>query len=384
MGQLYSISLLGILIDSTNNRQKMEKEMKLFSSYQLGNMKLKNRVVMAPMTRSRATDNIPNDLMASYYATRAEGGLLITEGVAPSANGLGYPRIPGLYNQQQIDGWKKVTDAVHAAEGKIIVQLMHTGRVSHANNMEPGTKIIAPSAIVLSGEMYTDSEGPQAHPIPVEMTLADIQQAQNEYVEAAKNAIAAGFDGVEVHGANGYLIDQFINPASNQRTDAYGGNFENRNRFAIEVAEKVVAAIGPEKTGIRLSPYGVFNDMVVFDEVEDAFESLAGKLGKLKLLYIHIVDHSSMGAHEVTDSVKAKIAKAFDGVIMDSGGMDKKKAEAVLNAGDTELVSFGRPFLANADLVYKLKNDLRLNDPDFDTFYTPGEKGYTDYPLADR
>ena len=356
--------------------------MKLFSSYKLGNIELKNRIVMAPMTRSRAIDNIPNDLMAEYYSMRADAGLLITEGTAPSANGLGYARIPGIYNQAQIDGWKKVTDAVHAKGGKIFIQLMHTGRVSHPFNMEEGTKVLAPSAIALSGEMYTDKAGPQAYPEPKAMTSEEIQQAQEAYVQASKNAIEAGFDGVELHGANGYLIDQFINTASNQRTDEYGGSGENRVRFAIETAQKVVAAIGAERTAIRLSPYGAFNDMAGFDGLEETYEYLATELGKLSLAYIHIVDHSAMGAPPVTATVKEKIKTAFGGTIIASGGLDKEKAEKALQDEVGHLTAFGRPFISNPDLVLRMEKDLELNAPDFDTFYTPGEKGYTDYPLA--
>ena len=359
--------------------------MKLFSEYQLGGMTLNNRVVMAPMTRSRAIDNIPNDLMAEYYGQRATAGLIITEGTAPSPNGLGYARIPGIFNDAQVAGWKKVTDAVHAKGGKIFIQLMHTGRVSHPANMPEGSEVVAPSAVGKTGEMYTDAHGPQPYPVAREMTLADIEHAQEEYVQASRNAIAAGFDGVELHGANGYLIDQFINTASNHREDAYGGSVEDRSRFAIEVAQKVAAAIGADKTGIRLSPYGAFNDMEIFDSLEDTFEYLAGELGKLGLTYIHIVDHSSMGAPEVKESVKTKIQNAFGGTIIASGGYDNAtRAESTLNEGKGDLVAFGRPLLANPDLVHRLRNDLLLNAPDFDTFYTPGEKGYTDYPVADE
>ncbi len=356
--------------------------MKLFSKFNLKGLDLNNRVVMAPMTRSRAMDNIPNDLMANYYSQRANAGLIITEGVAPSANGLGYARIPGIYNNAQIQGWKKITEAVHGQGGKIFIQLMHTGRVSHPDNMEAGTEVMAPSAIGTSGEMYTDTNGMQSYPVPKEMTIQDIEMTQEKYVQAAKNAILAGFDGVELHGANGYLIDQFINTASNQRPDQYGGSIKNRNRFAIEVAQKVVAAIGSDKTGIRLSPYGVFNDMEIFDGLEDAFEYLAKALGELQLAYIHLVDHSSMGAPEVSASVKSKIQNAFGGTIIASGGLDKEKAEAALQNEVGELVAFGRPYIANPDLVYRLQNDVALATPDFDTFYTPGEKGYTDYPVA--
>lgn len=358
--------------------------MKLFSQYKLGKTELENRMVMAPMTRSRAIDNIPNDLMVEYYRQRATAGLIITEGVAPSANGVGYPRIPGIFNKAQVEGWKKITDAVHEEGGKIFIQLMHTGRVSHPENMGPGTKVMASSAVQLSGEMYTDSKGPQAYPIPQEMTLDDIKEAQNEYIEASKNAIEAGFDGVELHGANGYLIDQFLNTASNKRTDQYGGSIENRSRFAIEVATKVVKAIGVDKTAIRLSPYGAFNDMIADDQMEDLYAYLADELSKIGLVYIHLVDHSSMGAPAVPESVVQKIRNAFTGTIIASGGLDKEKAETILSLDKAELVAFGRPFLANPDLVYRMKNDLELNAPDFDTFYTPGEKGYTDYPFVKK
>ena len=357
--------------------------MKLFSKYNLGNLEMKNRIVMAPMTRSRAINNIPNDLMVEYYQQRSDAGLIITEGIAPSANGLGYPRIPGLYANEQIVGWKKITDRVHKQGGKIFAQLMHTGRVSHPDNMEDNAEIIAPSPIALQGEMYTDANGMQAYPTPREMTLSDIQQTQDEYVQAAKNAIKAGFDGIELHGANGYLIDQFINTASNKRNDAYGGSMENRCLFAIEVAQKVAESIGGERTGIRLSPYGAFNGMEIFDGLEETYEYLAGELGKIKLLYIHIVDHSSMGAPEVKNSVKSKIKNAFGGTIIVSGGFDQEKAERALHENKGDLAAFGRPFLANPDLVYRMKNNVTLNTPDFDTFYTPGEKGYTDYPTFD-
>ena len=356
--------------------------MKLFEPYKLGKIALKNRMVMAPMTRSRAIGNIPNQLMAEYYRQRSGAGLIITEGTAPSANGLGYPRIPGIYNDAQIEGWKKVTDAVHAAGSKIFIQLMHTGRVSHPENMEPGATIVAPSAIALQDQMWTDSKGMQPYPVPKAMSTADIQQAQQEFTDAAKNAIKAGFDGVEIHGANGYLVDQFINPASNQRNDNYGGSIANRSRFAIETARRVADAIGSDRTAIRLSPYGVFNGTIVFDDVEETYLYLAGELGKLKLAYVHIVDHASMGAPPVTETVKTGIRKAFGGVIIGSGGLDKTAAETLLTEGKAELAAFGRNYLSNPDLDHRFANNLPLQEPDFSTFYTPGEKGYTDYPFA--
>ncbi len=358
--------------------------MKLFSKYQLGNIELKNRIVMSPMTRSRAIDNIPNEIMTQYYKQRADAGLIITEGTSPSPNGLGYPRIPGIFNDLQIAGWKTVTEAVHKKGGKIFLQIMHTGRTSHPLNQGSDAEVVAPSAITLSGEMYTDKEGMQAYPVPKAMTAEDIEQAQQEYVQAAINAIAAGFDGVELHGANGYLIDQFINPASNQRIDNYGGSIENRARFVIEVAEKVVSAIGAERTSIRLSPYGVFNDMTIFEDIEETFEYLASELGKLSLVYLHIVDHSSMGAPEVPNSIKLKMKEAFGGTFIASGGLDKDKAERILEKGQGDLVAFGRPFISNPDLVTRFKEDIDLADPDPNTFYTPGEKGYTSYPFAQK
>jgi len=356
--------------------------MKLLTEYTLGDIKLKNRVVMAPMTRSRAFNNIPNDLMVEYYKLRSGAGLIITEGVSPSPNGLGYPRIPGIYNKEQVDGWKNITDSVHKNNGKIFIQLMHTGRVSHPENMPKDAEVIAPSAIATSGEMYTDSLGMQPYPTPKEMTLQDITNAQNEYVQSAKNAIGAGFDGVEIHGANGYLVDQFINTASNKRTDEYGGSIENRTRFAIETAKKMGETIGFDKTAIRLSPYGAFNGMEHFDQLEETYEFLAKELGKLGLAYIHIVDHSSMGAPEVNESVKSKIKAAFGRTIIASGGFDKDRAETVLKENKGDLLAFGRPYISNPDLVYRFENNLPLADPDYDTFYTPGEKGYLDYPLA--
>lgn len=356
--------------------------MKLFTSFRLGNLELQNRVVMAPMTRSRAIGNIPNDLMAEHYGQRANAGLIITEGTAPTANGLGYPRIPGIYSEAQVQGWKKVTEAVHEKGGRIFIQLMHTGRVSHPLNMEAGTRIMSASAIVAEGNMYTDQEGNQPHPVPEEMSLEDIRTEQQGYVNAARNAIAAGFDGVELHGANGYLIEQFLNPASNQRNDSYGGSLENRNRFAVEVAQQVAEAIGAERVGIRLSPNGVFNGMAIFPEAQEQYVLLAKELAAVGLAYVHIVDHSSMGAPAVGDDMKDAIRKAFGGVIIVSGGLSAETAEQALQQGKGELAAFGRPYISNPDLVHRMKNGIALQDPDFSTFYTPGEKGYTDYPAA--
>jgi N-ethylmaleimide reductase len=351
----------------------------LFTPTQLGNLTLKNRIVMAPLTRSRAIGNLPNALMEQYYLLRADAGLIITEGTSPSPDGLGYPRIPGLFNEEQVQGWRRVTDGVHQAGGKIFVQLMHTGRVCHPASMPAGASIIAPSAVAVPGEMWTDSEGMQPHPVPREMSEVDIAQSIAEYAASAKLAMQAGFDGVELHAANGYLIDQFLNTASNQRNDRWGGNVENRIRFAIEVAKATVAAIGAERVGMRISPYGVFNAQVPDAEMDTLYLRLIDELNALGLLYIHIVDHSAMGAPEVSSELKARIRAAFKGKYILSGGYDVARANADLDAQRGDLVAFGRPFISNPDLVTKLQFGQQLVAPDFATFYTPGEKGYTDY-----
>ncbi len=358
----------------------------LFEHFKLENTTLQNRAVMAPMTRSRADQNhVPTPIMAEYYEQRAGAGLIITEGTAPSPNGAGYPRIPGIYNQEQVEAWKPVTQGVHAKGGKIFIQLMHTGRVSHPLNLPNGAEVLAPSAIApASTEMYTDQEGSKSIPAPREMTKGDITHAIEEYVQAAKYAIEAGFDGVELHGANGYLIEQFINPESNRRTDEYGGAIEGRSKFALEVAAKTANAIGPEKVGIRLSPGGAFNDINPFDGQDETFEFIATKLGELNLAYIHLVDHSAMGTPEVPRELKEKIRDAFGRTIIISGGYNRDTAEKDLNDGLGHLVAFGRPFISNPDLVDRMKKGTELKDPDFDTFYTPGEKGYTDYPTLDN
>jgi len=352
----------------------------LFSQTTLGPLTLQNRMVMSPMARNRAIGNVPNELMAEYYSQRATAGLIITEGTSPSPNGLGYSRMPGIFSAAQIEGWKRVTAAVHAQGGKIFMQLMHCGRVAHPLNLPAGARVLAPSAIAAAGDMYTDAEGMKQNAMPQAMTEADIKATIEEYAQAAKNAIAAGFDGVELHGANGYLIEQFIRPTSNQRTDRYGGPIENRARFVLEVVDAVIKAIGKEKTGIRLSPFGVFNDMPPYDAMEADYTWLAQQLDARGPVYIHLVDHSSMGAPPVPDSMKAKFRTTFRGTLILSGGYDAVRAERDLAACKGELIAFGRPFLANPDLVARLKSGAPLNAPDFGTFYTPGAKGYTDYP----
>lgn len=358
----------------------------LLSTFNNGRLSLKNRTVMAPMTRSRATqDHLITDIMSTYYGQRSGVGLIITEGVAPSPNGVGYARIPGIYNEEQTEGWKSVSKAVHKNDGKIFMQLMHTGRVSHSLNMPDHATILAPSEIGLTeSEMYTDQEEPQAYPTPKAMTEDEIESTIQEYVDASKNAIEAGFDGVELHGANGYLIEQFINPVSNVRDDNYGGSHENRSRFAIEVANRVVDAIGADKVGIRLSPAGAFNEVMPFDGQLETYTYLAKELNKIGLVYIHLVDHSSMGAPEVPEQLTDSIKDNFEGILILSGGYDFEKADTDLSNKKGDLIAFGRPMLANPDLIERFRQGAELNEPDYDTFYTPGEKGYTDYPTLDE
>ncbi len=358
----------------------------LFSKYLLGTIELNNRIVMAPMTRSRALErNAPNDLMVQYYRQRAEAGLIITEGTAPSPNGLGYARIPGIYSFEQIERWKDVTKGVHDKGGVIFLQIMHTGRVSHPLNMPEGARVLAPSPIRISGKMFTDQQGMLEYPEPLEMTLSDIEQTKKEFVLAAQNAIEAGFDGIELHGANGYLLEQFLHPAANQRSDQYGGTIANRARFVIEVAEEVTKAIGWDRVGIRISPYGVANDLPLYPEIEEAYTYLVEELNKVAIAYIHVVDHHSMGAPEVPVKIKQKIGALFNGTLILSGGYDLQKAQAELNQETADLIAFGRPFISNPDLVYRFKHNIPLNnDLKTDLFYSGGEKGYTDYPLAQQ
>jgi len=357
------------------------KDYKLFSHYKLGKTELKNRIVMSPMTRSRAIGNIPNDLMAEYYEQRSGAGFIITEGTSPSPNGLGYSRIPGIFSKSQVEGWKKVTSKVHKSGSKIFVQLMHTGRIGHSFNLPEGARVLAPSAVKPAGQIWTDSKQLQDYPVPEAMLAKDITWVKKEFVDAARKGIEAGFDGVELHSANGYLLEQFLSPVSNIRTDNYGGSIENRCRLVLEVTAAVAEAIGKERTGIRLSPYGVASDMPHYPEIDATYKYLAEQLNKIGIVYIHIVDHSAMGAPAVPLELKKMIRSIFKNSVIISGGYDLKRAEADLESGLGDLVAFGRPFLNNPDLVERLKNNWPLSqDLNFDLFYTPGEKGYSDYP----
>lgn len=355
----------------------------LFTPFRLGRIELRNRAVMSPMTRSRSPGSVPGELVATYYKQRAgDAGLIVTEGTSPSPNGLGYPRIPGLFNGEQVQGWRLVTEAVHSRGGSIFVQLMHTGRVAHQKNLAPGGRVMAPSAINLPDQtMWVDELAARAPLTPAaEMSLDDIERTIEEYVTSARLAIEAGFDGVELHGANGYLIEQFLNATSNHRTDDWGGGLEQRARFGFEVAQRTAAAIGGDRLGIRLSPYGTNGGMKVDPEVEASYPYFAERMREAGLVYVHVVDHSSLGAPPVTDSVKAAIRARFGGTVILAGGYDVEKAEADLQAKKAELVAFGRAYLANPDYLARAKAGRPLNKPDFATFYSPGPRGYTDYP----
>jgi len=353
----------------------------LFNTFSIRSLTLSNRMVMAPMTRSRATpEHTPDALMATYYGQRATAGLIITEGTSPSPNGLGYPRIPGLYDAAQVSAWKDTTNAVHARGGTIFVQLMHCGRVAHVANLPAGAEVLGPGTSPCPGEMYTDALGMQPYSLPRAMTESDIARVVEEHWRSANLARDAGFDGVELHGANGYLIEQFLNPRVNMRTDGYGGNLEGRNRLALEIARATVEAIGADRVGIRLSPYGVFNGTGDFPELQEQYLALAKALSELGVLYIHLVDHSSMGTPPVPADFKLKLRAEFAGLFILSGGFDQATAEQALRDNRGDLIAFGRPFLANPDLVARMRKDAPLNTPDMATFYVPGAKGYTDYP----
>ena len=352
--------------------------MNLFSPFTLGRMSLPNRLVMAPMTRSRATGAIPNALMRTYYTQRATAGLIVTEGTAPSPNGQGYARIPGLYSDAQIEGWRSITDAVHAEGGRIVVQLMHTGRIGHALNLPPGARVLGPSAVAAGGTMYTDQQGPQPHPTPEVMSATDVTSARDEFVQAAKNAIAAGFDAIELHSANGYLLEQFLNPHSNRRDDAYGGSHDKRNAFVLEVARACADAIGADRVGIRLSPHGTNGDFPARDtaEVREQFVALAR--GLRGLLYVHVVGNGNPDAGQTAQLVR----EAFGGPVILNGGFDRARADAEIAAGHADLVSIGRPYVSNPDLAARLEKGTPLAPFRHEQFFTPGPEGYTDYPAA--
>jgi len=344
--------------------------------YNSASLILKNHLVMAPMTRSRAIGNVPNALMAEYYSQRKGAGLIITEGTAPAPEALGYARIPGIFSSEQVEGWKLTTAAVHQNDTKIFLQLMHTGRIGHQANLPEGAQVIGASAIAAAGQMHTDTVGMQDYPIPVALSTKDVLDVISGYVTAAKNAMVSGFDGIEVHAANGYLIEQFLNPNTNHRTDIYGGSIENRARFAIEVAQQVADAIGKEKVGVRISPNSNLGDLQAYDATEETYIHLSREFNRIGLAYIHISINPQVPAQTL-----AAIRTEFEGTIIYSNAFTAEKAEAELDKGDADLIAFGRAFLANPDLEQRIAGGAELNAPDFTTLYTTGAKGYTDYPV---
>ena len=354
----------------------------LFEPTQLGPLTLTNRIVMAPMTRCRALGNEPNELMAEYYRQRATAGLIVAEGTSPDANGLGYARIPGLFTEQHVANWQRVTETVHHHGGHIFLQLMHSGRIFHPLNLPAGAEGVGPSAVAAAGQMWTDQQQMQDHPAPRALTTAEVAETVKAYAHSAKLAMDAGFDGVEVHAANGYLPEQFLNPHSNQRTDEYGGSVENRTRFVLDITRAVAAEIGADRTGIRLSPGSSFNDMAAYPEVAETYAHLAQELQKIGVVYVHLVGTAYLDAES-----RAALETTYTGPVIYNGGYnDLARAEADL-AGRADFISFGTAYISNPDLVERLKAGQPLAEADQATFYAPGPAGfadgYTDYPTAD-
>ncbi|WP_336741463.1 alkene reductase [Aureimonas altamirensis] len=353
----------------------MHEPAKLLSPVRVGELELPNRMVMAPMTRSRAGENdVPSSLAVEYYRQRATAGLIITEGSQISAQGKGNPRTPGIFTDAQVEGWRKVTEAVHEEGGHIFLQLWHVGRVSHSLVQVDGTLPVAPSAIRPDGEIFT-AEGLKEFEIPRALGLEEILGVVANYRRGAENAKRAGFDGVEIHGANGYLIDQFLRDGTNTRTDAYGGSVENRARFLKEVVEAVIPVFGAARTGVRLSP--IFSNYSMSDsDPATTFGYAAEMLGRYGLAYLHVMQGGGEGSFDFT-----ALKRQFGGTYIANSGYDAERAEAAIEAGDADLVSFGVPFLANPDLVERFRIGAALNQPDFTTLYEGEERGYTDYPV---
>jgi len=350
----------------------------LHSPINMGALHLPNRIIMAPLTRMRAPNSIPTDLMVTYYEQRATAGLIITEATPISPQGVGYPSTPGIWSEQQIAAWQKITAAVHAENGRIVLQLWHVGRISHPD-FHDGDLPVAPSAIAPKGQAVTPS-GMKPFVAPRALATDEIQGIVETYRQAAKNALAAGFDGVEIHSANGYLPDQFLRDGSNQRTDNYGGSLENRARFLLEVAAAVIEAIGAEHVGIRLSPSGTFNDMADSNP-EAIFSYLLAELSRFNLAYLHIVDALEGDIRHGAKVVALEVLrKAYQGHLIVCGGYDQARAEAVLEQGLADAVAFGQLYIANPDLVARFKQNAPLNVPDANTFYGGNEAGYIDYP----
>ncbi len=352
----------------------------LFSPLNIGSLTLPNRVVMAPMTRNRAPDTVATDLMAVYYRQRASAGLIITEGSQVSPQGVGYPATPGIHSEAQIAGWQKVTAAVRGAGGRIYIQLWHVGRVSHPD-FHHGELPVAPSAIAPAGQAFT-YEGLKPFVTPRALERDELPGIVAQYRQAALNAMQAGFDGVEIHAANGYLLDQFLRDGSNRRDDDYGGPVENRSRLLLEVTTAVCEAIGSDKVGVRISPVNEFNDMRDSDP-QTTFNDVTAALSPLNLAYLHVVE-VNMAGETSTECDMQQIRDRFAGPYMANGGYDKARANEAIAGDRADAVSFGVPYIANPDLMARFQLDAPLNGADPDTFYGGDEKGYTDYPFLDE
>lgn len=352
----------------------------LFSNIQLGGLTLPNRIVMAPMTRNRAPEGIPTDLMIQYYAQRTSAGLIITEGAQTSAQAIGYPATPGIHTDEQVTAWRKVTDAVHQAGGRIFCQLWHCGRISHPD-YHGGELPVAPSAIKAAGQAFTYA-GLKDFVTPRALSMNEIPGILEEYRHAAACAMQAGFDGVEIHSANGYLLDQFLRDSTNRRTDAYGGPIENRVRLLLEVTETVCNEAGSDKVGIRISPVNAFND--IYDSDPQAlFNHVATALSALHPAYLHVVEVTMAG--EVNKAVDMQqIRQRFDGCYIANGGYDKAHGNDAITTAAADMVAYGVPFLANPDLPERFRRNAPLNKADQATFYGGDEHGYTDYPFLDE
>lgn len=353
----------------------------LFTAFPIGDLQLPNRVVMAPMTRCRAEGHVPNELMQRYYEQRASAGLIISEATQVQPTSIGYPHTPGIHAAAQIAGWRQITDGVHRAGGRMFLQLWHVGRIAHP--AFTGAVPVAPSPIAAKGNSYTP-KGPQPFAVPHELTVAEIRDLVAAFKQGAENAKAAGFDGVEIHGANGYLPDQFLRDGTNQRRDEYGGSPDKRARFLLEVTRVAVEVFGADRVGVRLSPSGTFNDMQDSDP-ETTFVTAVRRLSDLPLAYVHLVEATAADLrHGGVEVPTAVLRAAYPGRLMLNGGYDAARAEAVLASGAADLVSFGTSFLANPDLPVRLQQGAELNAADTATFYGGGEKGYVDYPALAR
>lgn len=361
----------------------MKNQQALLKPIKLGDLELNNRVIMAPMTRSRADnkDNAPTDIHVKYYSQRASAGLIITEGSQVSKEAVGYINTAGIHNQAQIDGWKKVTDQVHEDGGKIFIQLWHVGRISHPD-FHDGKKPVAPSAINPNEKSYTP-EGFKDTVEPRAMTTEEVKQTVQDFKRAAKNAIDAGFDGVEIHASNGYLFHQFFNQSSNKRDDEYGGNIENRARFLFEVLDAVKVFVPENRIGVRLNPSlnGIFG-MEADQETIPTFEYIVKKLNDYDLSYLHLSEpfNDVSDIDYLVDNIAEHFRPIYKGKLMINAGFDQKSGNQVIEDEHADLVAFGKLFISNPDLPVRFEKNAKLNDWDEDTFYVPGEKGYTDYP----